>query len=180
MRERKHKIIAECNCLHIETRQFCIFSEDGVAVAQIRIDAPSKESRGIASKYFSMLSQMQEKYARLTLGEQAIAEYAADLDPRKHFTFKKYRYTAKLDITYQDEEYISVLAEARLTRGGELLSVGRKGTVFTAGGMIPPIEFGVRRLPADEVLVINSDAAPCRRKYGRSDAYETFSVKTKG
>lgn len=179
MREKKHKITLECNSLYIETRQFCIFSEDGVAVAQIRIDTPSKDSCGIVAKYFSVLSQMQEKYARLTLGEQARSEYEADADPRKRFTFKKYFYTAKLDITYRDEEYISVLAVARLTRGKELLSVGRRGRIFTAGGIVPPIEFGVRRLPADEVLVIGSDAVPCRRKYGTGDKYESFALKAK-
>jgi hypothetical protein len=179
MREKKHKIIAECNSLYIETRQFCIFSEDGVAVAQIRMDIPAATSKGIVAEYLRKLSQAQEEYVNISLDARVKEDYAADSDLGKRFCFKKYRYTSKIDITYQDDMYISVLAEAKLTRGGEVLSVKRKGVIFTAVGIVPPIEFGVRKLQADEVLVLNSDAVPCLRKYGFGDIYEEFAVKNK-
>ncbi len=179
MREKKHKVLVEGNSLYIETRQFCIFSEDGVAVAQARIDIPSTESRGIAAEYFRKLSQAQEKYVNASLGQSAKEEYEADADPRKRFLFKKYRYTAKIDITYQNDECISIFTEAKLTRGGVLLSVGRKGIIFSAGGMIPSIEFGVRKLPADEVILLNSDAVPCRHKYGIGDVCTVLPIKIK-
>ncbi len=179
MREKKHKVLVEGNSLYIETRQFCIFSEDGVAVAQTRIDVPSMDSRGIAAEYFRKLSQAQEKYVNDSLGPRAKEEYEADSDPRKRFLFKKYRYTAKIDITYQNDECISIFTEAKLTRGGVLLSAGRKGIIFSAGGIVPSIEFGVRKLPADEVILLNSDAVPCRHKYGSSGSCSVQPIKTK-
>lgn len=179
MKRKKDKIDAESNSLFIKTRQFCVFSEDGVAVAQIRIDMPTEESRGIAGEYFRKLSQYQERYANIALADKARAEYAADAEPQKRFLFKKYRYTAKIDVTYQNDEYISVFTEAKLTRGAQVLCVGRRGVIFTAGGLMPPIEFGVRRLPADEVLLLNDAAAPCLRKYDGNGTYREMTVKKK-
>ena len=179
MREKKHKVLVEGNSLYIETRQFCIFSEDGVAVAQIRMDIPAATSKGIVAEYVCKLSQAQEEYVNISLDARVKEDYAADSDLGKRFCFKKYRYTSKIDITYQDDMYISVLAEAKLTRGGEVLSVKRKGVIFTAVGIVPPIEFGVRRLMSDEVLILNSDAAPCLRKYKPSGSFEVVEIPKK-
>ena len=179
MRVKKGKMSAECNSLYIVTRQFCVFSEDGVAVAQIRIDMPAQGSTGVVAKYYSKISKAQEEYAKRFLGEQARAEYEQDTDPRKRFLFKRYRYFATLEISCQTDEYISVLAQAKLTRGGSEISAGVSGRIFTAEGIVPPIEFGVRKLPADEVILLNSDAVPCRHKYGSSGSCSVQPIKTK-
>jgi hypothetical protein len=176
---KKGKMSAECNSLYIVTRQFCVFSEDGVAVAQIRIDMPAQGSTGVVAKYYSKISKAQEEYVDRFLSEQARAEYEQDTDPRKRFSFKRYRYFATLEISCQTDEYISVLAQAKLTRGGSEISAGVSGRIFTAEGVVPPIEFGVRRLMSDEVLILNSDAVPCLRKYKPSGSFEVVEIPKK-
>lgn len=107
-----------------------------------------------------------DKFARQKLFSSIIEEYDGETDPRKRYRFSKYVYTLTFRVIVSEKKSISLLAEAKLTRGGAQISAGLDGAVVTSEGILPPeLVAGKKgkkllREHRDGVILLDRDGEP--------------------
>lgn len=112
--------------------------------------------------YCARISSDLEGFAENVLFPKIREEYEKNTDEGKRFRFVKYVYSASFRKSRLDDGTVTVLAEARLTRGGRTLAAGIEGAAVTDDGILPPVKNGKKKRRRSEVIIPAKDGKNVR------------------
>lgn len=130
-----------------------LLCEDGTEFVEADIRYPCFKTESVKgnppgalkkiNKFYEDMAELCFNYAKKTLFRHAVAEYAADENPRKKFTHRRYAYTARYRITYSCGNILCVRMDVSLLRGGRKLRIRRTAQTWDlrSGRLCPSYMF---------------------------------------
>ncbi|MBR4296143.1 MAG: hypothetical protein IKT56_04815 [Clostridia bacterium] len=106
---------------------------EGVEILRVGVSMPDTASLPKeVFDFYSLLSQRAKEWALTTLADRVIKafeEYNASYGGRAAF-FRRLNYLFECSVTYNDENFVSIIADVRVSRGGSELFFVRNASIW--------------------------------------------------